>query len=101
MQGLVLDCSPLAFTHLDKLPPADAVMKEAAAAGAPPPVWVALDEVLDPVSYRRGLAYVPAAAAAAATLANPVQGCSSMLPTLWHTAAARFVRGPDVMRTAE
>eukprot|EP00983_Pelagomonas_calceolata_P025788 807863-Pelagomonas_calceolata.AAC.1 len=29
------------------------------------------------------------------------EGCSSMLPTLWHTAAARFVRGPDVMRTAE
>jgi len=50
-QGLVLDCSPLAFTHLDKLPPADAVMKEAAAAGAPPPVWVALDEVLDPQNF--------------------------------------------------
>lgn len=41
---------PLAFTPLDKLPPAAEVMRSAAAAGVPCPVWVALDEVLDPVS---------------------------------------------------
>jgi len=51
-QGLVLDCSPVSFTPMDKLPPAPEVMQAAAAAGSAPPVWVALDEVLDPVSVR-------------------------------------------------
>ena len=50
VQGLVLDCSPLQFTPLDKLPPAAGVVQAAVEAGVPCPVWVALDEVLDPVS---------------------------------------------------
>jgi len=35
---------------MDKLPPAAEIVQASAAAGVPPPVWVALDEVLDPVS---------------------------------------------------
>ncbi len=55
-QGLVLDVSPLEWSPLDEFPAAEQVMAAAAAAGlaqgrrAPPPVWLALDEVVDPVS---------------------------------------------------
>ena len=46
VQGLVLDCSALAWEPLDQFPPAD----EAAAASVRLPVWLALDEIEDPVS---------------------------------------------------
>jgi hypothetical protein len=46
VQGLVLDCSALAWEPLDEFPPAD----EAAAASVRLPVWLALDEIEDPVS---------------------------------------------------
>jgi tRNA G18 (ribose-2'-O)-methylase SpoU len=45
LQGLVLDCSPLDWEALERLPPADSFPPGA------PPVWVALDEVQDPVSH--------------------------------------------------
>lgn len=63
-QGLVLDVNPLNWATLDEFPSADEAMEasrrslqEAAAAGAnvaltnlgSPPVWLALDEVVDPV----------------------------------------------------
>ena len=46
MQGLVLDCSTLEWQLMDQLPPA----KEAAASSKRLPIWLALDEVEDPVS---------------------------------------------------
>ncbi len=46
-QGLVLDCSPLQWGQLDAFPTAANIA--AAAPGAPAPVWLALDEVMDPV----------------------------------------------------
>ncbi len=45
-QGLILDCSPLLWQLLDEFPPATVAV--AAAAGRPLPVWLALDEVVDP-----------------------------------------------------
>jgi hypothetical protein len=54
----VLDCSPLEWEALERLPPADSFPPGA------PPVWLALDEVQDPVScanqvpvYLQGLAH--------------------------------------------
>ncbi|KXZ51241.1 hypothetical protein GPECTOR_13g728 [Gonium pectorale] len=47
-QGLVLDVSPLEWAPRDEFPPAVQAAAEAAAAGRPPPVWLALDEVVDP-----------------------------------------------------
>ncbi|KAG2498492.1 hypothetical protein HYH03_003744 [Edaphochlamys debaryana] len=48
-QGLVLDVSPLDWMHLDEFPTAAEAMAAARAAGAAgPPVWLALDEVVDP-----------------------------------------------------
>ena len=46
MQGLVLDCSPLQWVGMDVMPPAPEAEQE-----QPPrwPVWLALDEVTDPV----------------------------------------------------
>ncbi|GAQ89804.1 hypothetical protein KFL_005640050 [Klebsormidium nitens] len=46
-QGLVLDAAPLGFTGLDELPPPPAEAAPSAAA----PVWVALDEVVDPQNF--------------------------------------------------
>ena len=46
MQGLVLDCSALEWQLMDQLPPAE----EAAADSKRLPIWLALDEVEDPVS---------------------------------------------------
>lgn len=46
-QGLVLDCSPLEWEPLDEFPAADSV---AGTDGSRPPVWLALDEIGDPVS---------------------------------------------------
>lgn len=40
----MLDCSPLEWEALEQLPPADSFPPGA------PPVWLALDEVQDPVS---------------------------------------------------
>ncbi len=45
-QGLVLDCEALSWQALDTLPHA----RDAVRPGQAPPVWVALDEVTDPVS---------------------------------------------------
>lgn len=50
LQGLVLDVSPLEWANQDEFPSAAQAMAAAAAAGQPPPVWLALDEVTDPVS---------------------------------------------------
>jgi len=44
VQGLVLDCSPLGWVEMDVLPPTVGLPP------GPPPVWLALDEVQDPVS---------------------------------------------------
>ena len=46
MQGLVLDCSALEWQLMDQFPPAE----EAAATSKRLPIWLALDEVEDPVS---------------------------------------------------
>ncbi len=46
LQGVVLDCSPLEFEPLPSLPDAP----EGPAAGGRLPVWLCLDEVMDPVS---------------------------------------------------
>ena len=46
MQGLVLDCSALEWQLMDQFPPAE----EAAASSKRLPIWLALDEVEDPVS---------------------------------------------------
>lgn len=46
LQGLVLDCSSLAWEPMDHLPSA----QEAAASSTRLPVWLALDEIEDPVS---------------------------------------------------
>lgn len=48
VQGLVLDCTPLEWEPLERLPPADTFPT------GPPPVWLALDEVQDPVSGFEG-----------------------------------------------
>jgi len=40
----VLDCSPLGWVEMDVLPPTVGLPP------GPPPVWLALDEVQDPVS---------------------------------------------------
>ena len=45
LQGLLLSCSPLVFVPLDDLGPAS---RQATDRGIPP-VWLALDEVTDPV----------------------------------------------------
>ena len=45
-QGVVLDCSPLEFEPLPSVPDAP----EAPAAAGRLPVWLCLDEVMDPVS---------------------------------------------------
>ncbi len=42
----MLDCSALAWEPMDRFPPAP----EAAAVSAQLPVWLALDEIEDPVS---------------------------------------------------
>jgi 21S rRNA (GM2251-2'-O)-methyltransferase len=46
-QGFVLDAAPLSFLELDELPspPAEGGLSAAA------PVWVALDEVVDPQNF--------------------------------------------------
>lgn len=48
MQGLVLDCSALEWQLMDQFLPAE----EAAASSKRLPIWLALDEVEDPVSLR-------------------------------------------------
>ena len=45
LQGLVLDCSALTWEPMDVLPPAET----AAASSARLPIWLALDEIEDPV----------------------------------------------------
>jgi hypothetical protein len=60
-QGVVLDCSPLSWLPMDELPQASHAMSVAAAASLPPPVFLALDEVMDPV---RGLLTAPCIAVA-------------------------------------
>ena len=44
-QGLVLDASELQWEELDRM----GDTAQLTAAGGPPPVWLALDEVQDPV----------------------------------------------------
>lgn len=44
MQGLMLDCDPLEWEALERLPAVADVAQQ------PPPCWLALDEVCDPVS---------------------------------------------------
>ena len=46
MQGLVLDCSALEWQFMDQFPPAE----ESAASSKRLPIWLALDEIEDPVS---------------------------------------------------
>lgn len=46
-QGVILDCGGLEPVAMDELPTAAEVAE--AAPGAPPPVWLVLDEVSDPV----------------------------------------------------
>lgn len=48
LQGVVLDCSALEFETMAVLP--DAPTAADAAAGGRLPVWLCLDEVMDPVS---------------------------------------------------
>jgi 21S rRNA (GM2251-2'-O)-methyltransferase len=48
-QGLVLDASPLDFEALEAFPEAGAVWGPGSE--GPPPVWLCLDEVMDPVSH--------------------------------------------------
>lgn len=74
----MLDCSPLRFMPLSKMPQTDAVA-EAAPQGMPPPVWVALDEVWDPVG---GLCCRPSAGQGAPSLASQ-QG--AIAPLTFHT----------------
>tara|TARA_B100000674_G_scaffold29780_1_gene20935 strand:+ start:71 stop:877 length:807 start_codon:yes stop_codon:yes gene_type:complete len=45
-QGLVLDAQPLGFTSLPQMPPAS--VRDS---GGRPPLWLALDEVLDPQNF--------------------------------------------------
>ena len=45
-QGLVLDCSPLGWEPLDEFPAANTVAPND---GGRPPLWLALDEIGDPV----------------------------------------------------
>eukprot|EP00873_Tetraselmis_striata_P029914 jgi/Tetstr1/450178/TSEL_037219.t1 len=45
-QGLLLDCSPLEWEAMESLPPPPPV-----ADGAAPPLWLALDEVMDPQNF--------------------------------------------------
>lgn len=45
-QGLVLDCSPLEFVEIEELPDPHQVQGD-----APPPCWLALDEVVDPQNF--------------------------------------------------
>jgi 21S rRNA (GM2251-2'-O)-methyltransferase len=47
-QGLVLDCEELGWERV-VLPNAETL----AAAGGPPPVWLIMDEVFDPVRFPR------------------------------------------------
>jgi hypothetical protein len=53
-QGLVLDCTPLEWEPLEEFPDAQHVTP---VHGGRPPVWLALDEIEDPVS-----AYAPSIA---------------------------------------
>ena len=49
-QGMVLDASELDFEVLEAMPDVEVVWdKEAQTAGVPPPIWLCLDEVVDPV----------------------------------------------------
>lgn len=50
-QGLVLDASALEWEELDRLPDATQI----SAAGGRPPVWLALDEVQDPMNFGAAL----------------------------------------------
>ena len=52
VQGLVLDCSSLAWEPMDAFPPA----QEAAASSTKLPIWLALDEIEDPVTALHHLA---------------------------------------------
>ena len=45
-QGLLLDCGPLEWGNMETFPDAP----EATDDGSLPPLWLALDEVYDPVS---------------------------------------------------
>ena len=47
LQGLVLDCSPLEWVSLDVMPPPPELVPDKLPRW---PVWLALDEVTDPVS---------------------------------------------------
>lgn len=46
LQGLVLDCSSIAWEPMDQFPPA----QEAATSSTKFPIWLALDEIEDPVT---------------------------------------------------
>jgi len=122
-QGLVLDCSPLEWAPLERLPPAEEAAAEAAAAGAGPPVWLVLDEVTDPQNlgalvrsaYCLGAAGLLACAkncaplSAAATKASagvleawPVHSCNNLARTLadaaergWTVVGAAAERGAE------
>lgn len=47
-QGILLDCGELPYAALDVLPSVSELMQHATD-GAPPPVWLVIDEVSDPV----------------------------------------------------
>ncbi len=46
-QGLVLDCSPLQWATMSRFPDAPAALRSMPAGALP--VWLALDEISDPV----------------------------------------------------
>jgi hypothetical protein len=48
VQGLVLDCSAMEFEPLDDFPEP---LSGGLGAGGVPPLWLCLDEVMDPVSH--------------------------------------------------
>lgn len=50
-QGLVLDCSPLSFVPIDRLEDADHSLKDL----TKPPLWLVLDEVMDPQNFGAAL----------------------------------------------
>lgn len=50
-QGLVLDCSPLSFVPIDRLEDADHSFKDL----TKPPLWLVLDEVMDPQNFGAAL----------------------------------------------
>lgn len=88
-QGVLLDCGALTAVPMDVLPTAAELA--AAAPEAPPPVWLVLDEVSDPV---RGFSCVVAASFVHALVARPISHGSNTwcsCQSEWAPGAARWI----------